>query len=80
MFKLKIVLIIFGIFISGCSIAPWNDTPPDFVSMSKNDKFVLVSRNATQLEMIFIPPKKREIQQDFFWYYLDLNFSHPIGF
>ena len=79
MFKLKIVLIIFGILISGCSMAPWNDTPPD-LGMSKNNKFVLVSRDSTQLEMIFIPPKKREIQQDFFWYYLDLNFSHPTPF
>jgi hypothetical protein len=79
MFKLKIFLIIFGILISGCSMAPRHDAPPD-LGLSKSHKFVLVSRDSTELEMVFIPPKKREMQQDFFWYYLDLNFSHPTPF
>lgn len=68
--------------------------PPDFgmcfnknVKPVNNNKFILVSRNSTQLEilknqeqMIFIPPKKKKIKQDFFWYYLDLNFSPPTPF
>lgn len=60
-------------------MAPRNDALPD-LGLSKNHKFVLVSRNSTELEMVFIPPKKREMQQDFFWYYLDLNFYHPTPF